>query len=67
MDYTRTHTHTYILPADVLASQGPETIIALDVGAEDNKDITNYGDHISGWNLLWSKINPLAKKLHVRN
>lgn len=55
------------LPADVLLGQGAETIIAVDVGAEDNNDLTNYGDHISGWYLLWKKLNPLAKKIRVPN
>ena len=54
-----------LLPADVLLGQGAETIIAVDVGAEDNNDLTNYGDHISGWYLLWKKLNPLAKKIRV--
>ena len=55
-----------LLLADVIASQGVATIIAVDVGSEDNNDLTNYGDHISGWYLLWNKINPFAKKIRVR-
>lgn len=55
-----------LLSADVIASQGVATIIAVDVGSEDNNDLTNYGDHISGWYLLWNKINPFAKKIRVR-
>ena len=54
-----------LLSADVIASQGVATIIAVDVGSEDNNDLTNYGDHISGWYLLWNKINPFAKKIRV--
>ena len=50
----------------MIAAQGAETIIAIDVGAEDNNDLENYGDHISGWYLLWNKINPFAKKMRVR-
>ena len=48
-----------------MASCGAETIIAVDVGAEDNNDLTNYGDQISGWSLLWNRLNPFAKKLRV--
>ncbi len=52
--------------ADVVSSCGAETVIAIDVGSQDNNDLTNYGDHISGWYLLWNKINPFAKRLRVR-
>ena len=51
--------------ADLMASCGAETIIAVDVGAEDNNDLTNYGDQVSGWSLLWNRLNPFAKKLRV--
>lgn len=51
--------------ADVIAAHGAETVIAIDVGSQDNNDLTNYGDHISGWYLLWNKINPFAKKVRV--
>ena len=51
--------------ADVIAAQGAETIIAIDVGAEDNNDLTNYGDHISGWYLVWNKLNPFTKTIRV--
>lgn len=56
-----------ILPADVISAHGAETVIAIDVGSQDNNDMTNYGDCISGWSLLWNKINPFAKKLRVGN
>lgn len=49
----------------MLKSQGVEKIIAIDVGSEDNNDLTNYGDHISGWYILWNKLNPFAEKLRV--
>ena len=66
--WLRSHNAIYVLLllADVIASQGVATIIAVDVGSEDNNDLTNYGDHISGWYLLWNKINPFAKKIRVR-
>lgn len=51
--------------ADVISAHGAETIIAIDVGSQDNNDMTNYGDHVSGWYLLWNKINPFAKKVRV--
>ena len=55
-----------LLSADVLTAQGAETVIAVDVGSETNNELTNYGDHVSGWYCLWNKINPLAKKIRVR-
>ena len=51
--------------ADVISAHGAETVIAIDVGSQDNNDLTNYGDHISGWSLLWNRINPFAKKVRV--
>ena len=54
--------------ADLVAAMGAKTVIAVDVGAEDNNDISNYGDHISGWWLLLNKFNPFAsQKLRVSN
>ena len=52
--------------ADVISVRGAETIIAIDVGSVDNNDLTNYGDAISGWYLLWNKLNPFATKVRVR-
>ncbi len=48
-----------------MSEQGAEKVIAVDVGSQDNNNLTNYGDHISGWYILWSKLNPLAKKIRV--
>ena len=52
--------------ADVVSMRGAETIIAIDVGSVDNNDLTNYGDSISGWYLLWNKLNPFTTKVRVR-
>ena len=51
--------------ADLMKSQGAEIIIAIDVGSEDNNDLENYGDCISGWRIIWNKINPFVKKMRV--
>ncbi len=59
----------YSLPAcvaDVMADMGAEKIIAVDVGSLDNNNLTNYGDHISGWYILWNRLNPFAEKIRVR-
>ncbi|XP_022650715.1 neuropathy target esterase sws-like isoform X3 [Varroa destructor] len=47
------------LPADEMYRQmGAETIIAVDVGSQDETDLTNYGDTLSGWWLLWKRTVP---------
>ena len=48
-----------------MKSQGAEIIIAIDVGSEDNNDLENYGDCISGWRIIWNKLNPFVKKMRV--
>lgn len=53
--------------ADVMKTMGAQTIIAIDVGSEDPADLTNYGDQLSGWWLLWNKWNPFAETVKVRS
>ncbi|CAM9586959.1 unnamed protein product [Lampetra fluviatilis] len=53
------------LPADVARSMGAKTVIAIDVGSRDDTDLTNYGDCLSGWWLLWKRFNPWAEKVKV--
>ncbi|XP_027471654.1 patatin-like phospholipase domain-containing protein 7 isoform X5 [Zalophus californianus] len=55
------------LPADVARSMGAKVVIAIDVGSQDETDLTNYGDALSGWWLLWKRWNPLASKVKVLN
>ncbi|XP_075435282.1 patatin-like phospholipase domain-containing protein 7 isoform X4 [Ascaphus truei] len=55
------------LPADVARSMGAKVVIAIDVGSRDETDLTNYGDALSGWWLLWKRWNPLAEKVKVLN
>ncbi|KAM6244081.1 patatin-like phospholipase domain-containing protein 7 [Porphyrio hochstetteri] len=55
------------LPADVAMSMGAKVVIAIDVGSRDETDLTNYGDCLSGWWLLWKRWNPLAEKVKVLN
>lgn len=42
-------------------------MIAVDVGSQDETDLTNYGDSLSGWWLLWKRLNPLSEKVKVLN
>lgn len=51
--------------ADVMREMGAETIIAIDVGSQDDMDLTNYGDTLSGWWLLWKKWNPWSSPVKV--
>lgn len=44
---------------------GAKVVIAIDVGSRDEMDLTNYGDSLSGWWLLWKRWNPLATKVKV--
>uniref|UniRef100_A0A3P9M6H2 lysophospholipase n=1 Tax=Oryzias latipes TaxID=8090 RepID=A0A3P9M6H2_ORYLA len=55
------------LPADVARSMGAKVVIAIDVGSRDETNLTNYGDSLSGWWLLWKRFNPLAEKVKVLN
>lgn len=47
------------LPADVMKDvMGAETILAVDVGSQDDMDFTNYGDQLNGWWILWCRWMP---------
>ena len=57
---------TFFSPlADVARSMGAKVEIAIDVGSRDETNLTNYGDCLSGWWLLWKRWNPLAEKVKV--
>lgn len=56
------------LPADIMHDvMGAETILAIDVGSQDDSDLTNYGDTLSGWWLLWKRWNPFTTPVRVPN
>lgn len=55
------------LPADVARTMGAKVVIAIDVGSRDETDLTNYGDSLNGWWLLWKRFNPLAERVKVLN
>lgn len=44
---------------------GAKVVIAIDVGSRDETNLTNYGDSLNGWWLLWKRFNPLAEKVKV--
>lgn len=51
--------------ADVMKSQGANMIFALDVGSQDESSLTNYGDELSGWWLMWKRWNPWTETPRV--
>uniref|UniRef100_A0A671NUZ3 lysophospholipase n=1 Tax=Sinocyclocheilus anshuiensis TaxID=1608454 RepID=A0A671NUZ3_9TELE len=53
------------VPADIAHNMGTKTVIAINVGSQDETDLCNYGDSLSGWWLLWKRINPWAEKVKV--
>ncbi|XP_042304292.1 patatin-like phospholipase domain-containing protein 6 isoform X4 [Sceloporus undulatus] len=53
------------VPADIARNMGAKTVIAIDVGSQDETDLCNYGDSLSGWWLLWKRFNPWAEKVKV--
>uniref|UniRef100_K3WH12 PNPLA domain-containing protein n=1 Tax=Globisporangium ultimum (strain ATCC 200006 / CBS 805.95 / DAOM BR144) TaxID=431595 RepID=K3WH12_GLOUD len=54
------------LPADVMKEEGGiKYIVAVDVGSEPRRGYFSYGSSLSGWWLLWNKINPFAKTVIV--
>uniref|UniRef100_A0ABD2W0V5 Neuropathy target esterase sws n=1 Tax=Trichogramma kaykai TaxID=54128 RepID=A0ABD2W0V5_9HYME len=55
------------VPADEMLRQGAHHILAIDVGSQEDTDLTNYGDSLSGWWLLWKRWNPFATPVKVPN
>ncbi|XP_046368567.2 patatin-like phospholipase domain-containing protein 7 isoform X1 [Haliotis rufescens] len=53
------------VPADVMRAFGAQTILALDVGSEEESNFLNYGDQVSGWWLLWKRWNPWTENVKV--
>ena len=55
------------LPADIMRRRGANYTLAVDVGAQDDVNFTNYGDMLSGWKVLWHKWNPFLSPITVPN
>eukprot|EP00054_Salpingoeca_dolichothecata_P010652 m.59346 g.59346 ORF g.59346 m.59346 type:complete len:219 (+) comp19096_c0_seq3:281-937(+) len=48
-----------VLPVDVMKHKfGANTVFAIDVAGKESKDLENFGDHISGFYLMWRRWNP---------
>jgi lysophospholipid hydrolase len=53
------------VPGDVMAAQGCKYIMAVDVTALDDRNLYNYGETLSGWKLLWNRLNPFAETIKI--
>ncbi|MES0491556.1 MAG: cyclic nucleotide-binding and patatin-like phospholipase domain-containing protein [Leptospirales bacterium] len=54
------------LPVDIMGEICQGNVLGVDVSpAVDMKENPNYGDHISGWKILWRKINPFVKPIII--
>jgi len=53
------------VPASIMLQSNCSHIIAVDVTAMDSSDLTNYGDALSGWWLLWNKFNPFSGRVNI--
>eukprot|EP00730_Choanoeca_flexa_P008545 TRINITY_DN12502_c0_g1_i2.p1 TRINITY_DN12502_c0_g1~~TRINITY_DN12502_c0_g1_i2.p1 ORF type:complete len:1233 (+),score=284.31 TRINITY_DN12502_c0_g1_i2:2729-6427(+) len=47
-----------VLPIEVMKQRGASTIFAVDVAGREERDLDNFGDEISGFWLLWMRMNP---------
>lgn len=54
-----------LILADVMRSQGAAHILAVDVGSQDDTDLTDYGDDLSGWWVLYKRYNPFTSPVKV--
>lgn len=50
-----------------MRSHGAAHIIAIDVGSQDDTNLTDYGDDLSGWWLLYKRWNPFTSPVKVPN
>ena len=53
------------VPGDVMLRSSCSHIIVVDVTARDDTDLTNYGDCLSGWGLLWKRWNPFTSAIKI--
>lgn len=48
-----------------MRAQGAAHILAVDVGSQDDTDLTDYGDDLSGWWVLYKRYNPFTSPVKV--
>lgn len=56
---------SFFVLADVMRAQGAAHILAVDVGSQDDTDLTDYGDDLSGWWVLYKRYNPFTSPVKV--
>ena len=54
--------YTDNVPGKAMKQTGVKYILALDVASVDDRDLTNYGDYLSGFWPFFNKMNPFAGK-----
>ncbi|KAF1745071.1 hypothetical protein MXB_1104 [Myxobolus squamalis] len=54
-----------VLPADIMLQKGAKHVIAINVSRNSDDCLGDYGDHLSGWTVLWNKLNPFSKKISI--
>ncbi|MCE5279773.1 MAG: cyclic nucleotide-binding and patatin-like phospholipase domain-containing protein [Planctomycetaceae bacterium] len=52
------------LPGDVMREQGANTVIVVDVHPEEEMHV-EYEDMPSCWQILWSRVLPMRKRINV--
>lgn len=55
------------LPVSEMKNRGAKYIIAVDVGSVDDRTPMTYGDTLSGFWVLFNRINPFSKHPNVPN
>jgi lysophospholipid hydrolase len=50
------------LPVETMMSIGPATVIAVDVGSIDDTRPRIYGDSVSGFGILFRRLNPFSQR-----
>jgi len=53
------------VPAEAMHAQGASLVLAIDVGSQDDTNLTDYGEDLSGWWLLYKKLNPFSTPVKV--
>eukprot|EP00096_Caligus_rogercresseyi_P008792 TRINITY_DN2841_c1_g1_i1.p1 TRINITY_DN2841_c1_g1~~TRINITY_DN2841_c1_g1_i1.p1 ORF type:complete len:258 (-),score=58.56 TRINITY_DN2841_c1_g1_i1:167-871(-) len=48
-----------------MARQQCKYILAIDVATLDDRNLYDYGDSLSGWWVLWKKLNPFSSSVKI--
>ncbi|QQP35888.1 Uncharacterized protein FKW44_020826, partial [Caligus rogercresseyi] len=64
---TSPHDGCYVnnVPGDIMARQQCKYILAIDVATLDDRNLYDYGDSLSGWWVLWKKLNPFSSSVKI--